>query len=151
MKSKRPYSQDSITILKAMLSQLKKNDLLMASVIRKELSKGDKEKKRQDLNKEIIRRLRIQNNKLQERRDTLKEFLKQLKLNRNQLLNRLENLRKTNKNLSDALGSCRICWGEDLHCPHCKGCGIPGWRTVNRTYYNKYVLPAIEKVNNTTK
>lgn len=151
MKSGKTYSHDTIAILKAMLGQLERNDPAIAAVIRKELGKSYEEKKQQDLNKEIIRRLRIQNNKLQERRDSLRELLKQVKINRNQLLNRLENLRKLNRSLSDALGSCRICWGEDVNCPHCKGNGVPGWRAINRPCYNKYVLAAIERVNNNTK
>lgn len=104
------------------------------------------ESKAQDEQKEIIRRLKIQNKKLMEQVISLKDQLKQTKKNRDQVLIRLNSMHKLNKALSDALGSCNICWGNDPECPACSGNGYSGWRNVNKRLFNIYILPVLEKI-----
>lgn len=102
--------------------------------------------RQEENNKEVIRRLKIQNKKLMEQIISLKDQLKQTKKNRNQVLNRLNDMRKLNKALSDALGSCNICWGNNPECPTCSGNGHSGWRNVNKRLFNIYILPVLEKI-----
>jgi hypothetical protein len=99
-----------------------------------------------DADKEVIRRLRIQNKKMFERIASLKEQLKQARLNRNQALNRMNDLRRLNRELSGALGSCPVCWGQDRQCARCGGEGLPGWGTVSKKWFTVYVLPVLEKL-----
>jgi hypothetical protein len=151
MKPGSNKDQDNSAIVRSMLRQIKSIDPAIGDVINKEIRKGYAERKQQQLNKEIIRRLRIQTKKLLERKESLKEQLNQAKVNRNQLLNRMRQLRKLNKTISDALGSCSICWGEDFQCPHCGGKGKAGWRNINMGLFNKYVIPSIMKVENSKR
>jgi len=100
-----------------------------------------------DEQKEIIRRLRIQNKKQIEQVGLLKERLRTLKEEKIKMLNSYTHIKKLNSSLSEALGSCHECWGENSSCHVCKGKGISGWRKVNRRFFNVYVLSGIEKLN----
>ena len=92
--------------------------------------------------KEITRRLRIQNKKLLEQVSGLKVQMVRVKAERNSIQKKYL---KCNSALSGALGSCGQCWGEDPHCPVCRGKGSSGWRAVNKSLFNLYVLPTLEK------
>ena len=96
--------------------------------------------------KEIVRRLRIQNKKLIQQVSALKEKLKSGKEERQKLINSMAKTKKLNHSLAEALGSCHLCWGEDTECTNCAGKGIPGWKPVNRRFFNMYVLSTIEQV-----
>lgn len=96
--------------------------------------------------KEIIRRLRIQNKKLMEQVASLREQLKQESSLKLQITNDLIFLQKMCNSLSDALGSCHKCWGEDPDCVTCSGNGSSGWRNINKRLFNINILPALEKV-----
>lgn len=133
-------------LLKALLTRQDEGAGGIQTII--EQYKGNKKpgNGKSDLAVEIIRRLRIQNKKLLERVRILREQLKQEKGERMQLVNKINYLGKLNASLSDALGSCRECWGEDAHCTVCAGKGYPGWRKVNKRLFNLYILPALEKM-----
>jgi hypothetical protein len=96
--------------------------------------------------KEIVRRLRIQNKKLIQQVAALKEKLKSSKEERQRLISSMAKTKKLNHSLAEALGSCHTCWGEDPECTNCAGKGIPGWKPVNRRFFNMYVLSAIEQM-----
>jgi hypothetical protein len=98
----------------------------------------------QNEQKETIRRLRIQNKKLQEQLVMLRKKLKQRDTEKTKIVEQIFATKKLNNSLSDALGSCSKCWGEDPDCPNCSGSGIPGWRKINSRLFNSFVLPALE-------
>jgi hypothetical protein len=131
--------QDPLQIL---LSQIKTKDpkmlLLLEQQIRAGVAAGDQ--------KEAVRRLRIQNKKLLEQVARYKDELAELKEDKDRIALKEKQLRKWNVVLSDALGSCSSCWGEDANCPLCNGNGQPGWRSINKRLFNSYVLPCLEKM-----
>lgn len=47
--------------------------------------------------------------------------------------------------LAAALGACEQCFGEDLLCECCSGCGVPGWAMPHPASFKKYVLPALRR------
>ena len=106
---------------------------------------------RQNEQKEIIRRLRIQNKKLFEQSVILKKKLRQIIDEKTKIVEQLNDEKKLNKSLSDALGSCSDCWGEDPNCENCSGRGIPGWRRINSRMFNIHVFPALEKLYSKTR
>ena len=146
MKSVKPNKENPIIVLQAMLNEIKTIDSKSRLSIKKELNKYNSEVKQKEINKEIIRRLKIQNKKLMEQIVSLKDQLRQIKINRNQVLTRLGDFRKLNKSLAEALGSCDICWGEDKDCKNCLGNGSSGWKNINRHFFDRHVLPTLEKV-----
>jgi hypothetical protein len=98
-----------------------------------------------------MRRFRIQNIKLLEQVSLLKEQLKYSNKDRETILNNMKVLTKLNKELSEALGSCPDCWGENTVCSRCKGLGIPGWKAIDKRQFNNYVQPALEIIQNTNR
>lgn len=104
-----------------------------------------------EINKEIIRRLRIQNKQLLDSITAIKGQLKEIKSNMYETNKQLIDLQKLNSSLSQSLGSCNICWGQDPACSHCSGNGSSGWRRINKRLFNIYVLPALEKMYELTK
>jgi hypothetical protein len=103
-------------------------------------------KAEQSEQKEIIRRLRIQNKKLQEQVSALRIKVKQQSAEKTEALNKASQVNDLNDRLSQALGSCHRCWGEDPNCPICSGDGISGWRKINKRLFNVYVFPANENL-----
>lgn len=146
MKKEKNNKSNADEILHAMFDQAGINDPHAKRVIKRVFTKYNVDPGERDADKEVIRRLRIQNKKMFERIASLKEQLKQARLNRNQALNRMNDLRRLNRELSGALGSCPVCWGEDQHCARCGGEGIPGWGNVNKKWFTVYVLPVLEKL-----
>ena len=118
-------------LLRAMLSQAKMDR---------------QEEKQADAEKETMRRLRIQNKKLLEQQKILKGQLKQANEEKRQMSASLAYLLKLNNSLSEALGSCSNCWGEHPECEQCHGQGSPGWRQINKRFFNRYILPCLEKL-----
>lgn len=114
-----------------------------------ELNTGKKQKKNKEIQendeKEIIRRLRIQNIKLQEQLTNLKKKLKQTISEKSKFIQMLDQGKELEVKLSEALGSCQYCWGNDPACIKCSGNGISGWRKINKRLFNVYVLPALDK------
>lgn len=45
-----------------------------------------------------------------------------------------------------AIGACAVCFGENLLCETCHGAGSPGGRAPASAEFNRYVLPAVERV-----
>ncbi|HEV7780155.1 MAG TPA: hypothetical protein VGO58_02760 [Chitinophagaceae bacterium] len=107
---------------------------------------GDQKEKQDEISKEITRCLRIQNKKLLEQVAFLKQRLKTDGADKTEINARLNYLVKLNHDLSEALGSCNKCWGEDPGCADCSGNGSPGWRTVNKRLFYLYVLPTLERL-----
>ncbi|MBC7903311.1 MAG: hypothetical protein H7Y27_07805 [Gemmatimonadaceae bacterium] len=103
---------------------------------------------------EVIRRLTIQNVKMLKQVAALKEQATSEKNKSAQQQIEIDLMKHRNTNLSEALGSCHICWGDDNECPNCKGKGIAGWQAVNKRYFNIYILPCLEvmyEFNNSKK
>ena len=120
--------------------------------LRAMLSQVNAEKDKQtDASKETVRRLRIQNKKLLEQVKLLKEQVKQVNVEKTQMSGSLNYLWKLNNSLSEALGSCANCWGEDAECTNCQGQGSPGWRQINKRFFNRFVLPGLEKLYGLSK
>ncbi|HLK27325.1 MAG TPA: hypothetical protein VKT28_02000 [Puia sp.] len=94
---------------------------------------------------EIARRLKIQNKKLLEQLQFLKTEVKKYKADKNELTVKFNQLAKLNRSLSDAVGSCHQCWGDDPACEVCGGNGSSGWRNINKRLFNNYIFPAVEK------
>src|SRR5215213_5341013 len=128
-------------LLRAMLSQVKSDDPLIRQMIEQKTSEEDQKIKHEDAGKETIRRLRIQNKKLLEQVRILKDQLKKTNEEKQQMSGSLHYLSKLNNSLAEALGSCSNCWGEDTECTTCQGNGSPGWRQINKRFFNRYILP----------
>lgn len=111
----------------------------------------DQTKDLQNEQKEIIRRLRIQNKKLLEQLTAERTKLKQRNTEKTEALNKVSQIEQLNYHLSQALGSCDSCWGQDTNCSTCRGDGISGWRKINKRLFNVYVLPALEKLYGLSK
>jgi hypothetical protein len=54
--------------------------------------------------------------------------------------------RDRNVLIAAALGACE-CWGEDLECDMCAGCGAPGWRVPDPQLYEDYVAAAARRMS----
>ena len=93
------------------------------------------------ISSEIMRRFRIQNQKLMEQVALLKERLRYTDDNSD-----IKLLEAFNKELSDALGSCPKCWGENPDCANCNGQGSPGWRDTNKKDYKNKIEPLLKKI-----
>lgn len=120
--------------------------------LRAMLSQVNSEKDKQsDASKETIRRLRIQNKKLLEQVKLLKEQVKHVNAEKAQMSGSLNYLWKLNNSLAEALGSCANCWGDDAECTNCQGLGSPGWRQINKRFFNRFVLPGLEKLYGLSK
>jgi hypothetical protein len=124
-------NDNQFELLRAMLNQIKANDSI--------------------LNQETTRRLRIQNKKLLEQVKLLKDQLKQLNAEKEQMSSSLNYLWKLNNSFAEAVGSCNNCWGEDPDCEICKGNGSPGWKEINKRFFNIYILPGLEKLYGLSK
>lgn len=137
---------NQLDILQTMLNQIKIDDPNIRALVKRHFKDSRRITEQTETANEIIRRLRIQNKKLMEQVGLLKEKQKQNRAERNQLMNRLNHLKKLNHSLSDAVGSCNVCWGEDPGCSNCSGNGMPGWRNINKRLFNIYVFPCLEKL-----
>jgi hypothetical protein len=143
-------NDNQFELLRAMLSQVKMDDPLIKQIVEQNISKRQKPKQA-DAGKETIRRLRIQNKKLLEQVKILKDQLKNVNEEKQQMSGSLNYLWKLNNSLAEALGSCSNCWGEDAECNNCHGHGSPGWRQINKRFFNRYVLPGLEKLYGLSK
>jgi hypothetical protein len=70
------------------------------------------------------------------------ESLEKLKRKVKRLYEELQTLRGRNDALAAALGACYLCWGDDPACPVCSGVGRPGWRPVEDSLFEEWILPA---------
>jgi hypothetical protein len=57
----------------------------------------------------------------------------------------VESLRARAAVLADALGACKLCWGEDITCPACRGRGYPGGRSPRGDLFESFIAPAIRR------
>jgi chromosome segregation ATPase len=144
-------NDNQFELLRAMLNQIKADDPILSQLVEEKMNNGRSKIKQPDANKETIRRLRIQNKKLLEQVKLLKDQLKQLTSEKEQMNGSLNYLWKLNNSLSEAVGSCNTCWGEDPDCDICKGNGSPGWRQINKRFFNIYILPGLEKLYGLSK
>lgn len=78
----------------------------------------------------------------------LGRHIKRLKQAEHMLLENIEILMHRNDQLAEALGACRDCFGQDLHCAACHGKGTPGYYDVNERLFLMYIQPCIAKANN---
>ena len=137
--------------LRIMLSKVKLDDPLIRQMIEQQMSSDWQQSKQTEAGKGTIRRLRIQNKKLLEQVKIMKEQLKQSIEEKQQMSGSLNYLWNLNHALSEALGSCSHCWGENEACDNCHGNGSPGWRQINKRFFNRYVLPGLEKLYGLSK
>lgn len=63
----------------------------------------------------------------------------------------LEDLQARNDVLAEALGACHLCWGENLDCEVCGGRGRPGAFMPKPRPYERYVLPAAQRLQRQQK
>ena len=138
-------NQVQIDILKRILKKLEGENQEQDLSIQNQ-NNGLSVKSRQTaISVEIMRRFRIQNKKLMEQVALLKDKLKYA--TGSQPLNAKDKklLLDFNVELSEALGSCPECWGENQSCHNCQGHGVPGWRTGDKNHF-KNVLPVLKKL-----
>jgi DNA repair exonuclease SbcCD ATPase subunit len=143
-------NKNQLDSLQKILIRINISDFNLQQLAEKQIEK-DNNKKVLKEQKEIIRRLRIQNKKLLEQLATLKKKLKQSSEERAKITGKMNYTKKLNNSLSEALGSCNNCWGEDSNCTNCSGNGVPGWRKINKRLFNMYVLPALENLYSLNK
>ena len=143
-------NEKELKLLRALLRQVKTEDPYLKQLFEKQIQ-GLQMGTSLENTKEIIRCLRIQNKKLLEQVSTLKLQVKEMATEREKFMSVVNYISKLNNNLSEALGSCLVCWGEDPTCTHCNGNGLPGWRDINKRQFNIYVLPCLEKLYGITK
>jgi hypothetical protein len=138
-------NQHQLNSLDTALSGIKIDDFKLGGSAKKptEIKRKEKDQKEQ---REIIRRLKIQNKKLLQQVAALKVKAKENSAESAIMLTKVNYMKKLNHSLSDALGSCSNCWGEDPNCSACLGEGIPGWRNINKRLFNMYVLPCLDKL-----
>jgi hypothetical protein len=151
MKVDKADIKNQIVILQAMLNQVRFNNPKFKLFSQHQTGTIRLKGNPDEINKEIIRRLRIQNKQLLDSIAAIKDQLKQIKANMYETKNQLNDLQKLNNSLSQSLGSCTTCWGEDAACVICSGNGASGWRKINKRLFNRYVLPALEKMYGLTK
>lgn len=137
-------NQRQLNFLEPVLNGIKIHDFCVARPTKKEVEKKTRKKDQKEQG-EIIRRLKIQNKKLLQQVAALKLKAKQDHIETTIIASKASYMKKLNHSLSEALGSCSICWGEDPHCTNCSGDGISGWRNVSKRMFNVYVLPCLEK------
>lgn len=115
---------------KEMLSQAGINDpvqisrlQLMANLLNQSNSRSSEEKHSQNRRREEIKRkiLRLQ----EEHR----------------------NLSERNNNIAEALGACRLCWGEDSSCDFCRGRGSPGFFPLDEELFEYYITPVLIRMD----
>jgi|SRR5579871_1373796 len=135
-------SQDELLL--ALLKSFKK-EMQKSRLTASEKTNSEYDVKQKKMVTEIGRRLKIQNKKLLEQLQFLREEVKKSKTDKNELMTRFNLITKLNRSLSDALGSCHQCWGDDPDCAVCGGNGSSGWRDINKRLFNNYILPAIER------
>src|SRR5688572_17162735 len=105
-----------IEILKRILNRLE-NEHRETDLLNGNRKNGFYVKSRQTaISVEIMRRFRIQNKKLMEQVTLLKDQLKHATGSHPQNAKDLKLLLTFNSELSEALGSCPECWGEDPNC-----------------------------------
>ncbi len=151
MKVDKADIRNQIVILQAMLNQVRFNNPKFKLFIQHQTGTSRIKGNDDEINKEIIRSLRIQNKQLLNSITTIRDQLKKIRENMYETKNQLNSLQKINNSLSLSLGSCNSCWGEDSKCDNCSGNGSPGWRKINKRSFNRYVLPALEKMYGLTK
>jgi hypothetical protein len=150
-KQQQMENDNPFELLRTMLGKVKMDDPLIRQMIEQKMSSNRQQSKQAEAGKETIRRLRIQNKKLLEQVKIMKDQVKQSIEEKQQMSGSLNYLWKLNNALSEALGSCRHCWGEDAECDNCHGNGSPGWRQINKRFFNRYVLPGLEKLYGLSK
>ncbi len=138
-------NQVQIDILKRILKRLESEDEEQDLSIQNHNNVLSVKSKQAAISVEIMRRFRIQNKKLMEQVALLKDQLKYA--NGSQPLNVKDKkfLLEFNVELSEALGSCPECWGENPTCHNCQGNGVPGWRKGDKDHF-KNVLPVLKKL-----
>ena len=138
-------NQRQLNFLEPVLNGIKIDDFKLRGSAKKQIEMKRKEKDQKE-QREIIRRLKIQNKKLLQQVAALKVKAKQNSAEAAIMLTKVNHMKKLNHSLSDAVGSCGNCWGEDPNCSACLGEGIPGWRNINKRLFNMYVLPCLDKL-----
>lgn len=71
--------------------------------------------------------------------------IKQLTEEVEELLEEISALEHFEEDLSQALGACTFCWGEDPTCRGCRGRGKPGSFEPDPALFEKFVLPAFRR------
>jgi hypothetical protein len=135
-----------LNLLQQLLDQAKVEDPDIREYLRKTSGIREIPKESND-HKEELRRLRIQNKKLSQQLDSLKEELQAKRIGRSDMMYNVDFLLKLGNALSNALGSCSNCWGQNIECSICHGAGKPGWRPVNKKMFSNYVLPCLQKMS----
>lgn len=138
-------NQVQIDILKRILRRLENEHQGQDSSIQNQGNELTVKSRQTAIGVEIMRRFRIQNKKLMEQVALLKDQLKYA--SGSQPLNAKDKklLMDFNVELSEALGSCPECWGENPSCHNCRGQGVPGWRIGDKNHF-KNVLPVLKKL-----
>jgi hypothetical protein len=139
-------NENQLHLLQEMLNKAGNNDPVIQQLPGQQNVPEPKKGKQKEISKEVIRCLRIQNKKLLEQVESLKNKLKSGHADTTQITNKLSYLTRLNNELSEALGSCDKCWGDDQGCMNCYGKGSPGWRPVNKRLFYLYVLPTLERL-----
>jgi hypothetical protein len=126
-------------MLQSMLENMDPNmKMLMEQMMQQRQQQDNGDKALLDKYKMQLQRMRDNNQQLQQQLSTSDE---QLTI----MTRHVEYLLRLNNSVAAALGACE-CWGEDLQCPHCKGEGEPGYKSVNQRYFRLYVQPCLEKM-----
>jgi hypothetical protein len=135
-----------LNLLQQLLDQAKVEDPAIREYLQKTSGMREMPKEFSD-HKEELRRLRIQNKKLSQQLESLKEELQEKRIGKPEMMYNVDFLLKLGNALSQALGSCSNCWGNNIECSICQGAGKPGWRPVNKKMFSSYVLPCLQKMS----
>lgn len=54
-----------------------------------------------------------------------------------------------NVELAAAVGAC-TCWGKEIGCDLCHGCGAPGWEQPDQDLFLKLIAPALRRITTGT-
>ncbi len=134
------------TLLHHVIHQIDSNEAYIKDAVEEQIKTRERKPLQTKSDRETIRRLRIQNKKMIEQVKSLREKFRKAHAEKNILTKTLADVTNTNDHLSQALGSCNRCWGNDPLCEQCAGNGIPGWKQINKRLFNSYVLPCLEKL-----
>ena len=134
------------TLLHHLINQIASDEAFIKDAVVEQIKTRQRKPLQTKSDRETMRRLRIQNKKMLEQVKSLREKFRETNAEKNFLTKTLAEVTKTNDLLSQALGSCNQCWGNNTLCEQCAGNGIPGWRQINKRLFNSYVLPCLEKL-----
>lgn len=133
----------------ALLSQFAEDDPtlnMLATYLSQSGSASDDEKESADDHSIDKANCAAELHHARERSEQTAEAVRELREQIEKLFAELEMLRERNDALAQALGSCALCWGDDVECPICGGAGQPGFTAPDRRMFAELLGPVVSRL-----